>query len=82
MNFSKLRLHIGIFIFQPRDAPENFRQIQRLRRNPAGFQKLLAVANRVKRCRPRANAADAQIAKAVHYPADSAKPGQIFFESL
>ena len=68
--------------FELRDAAEDFRQVERLGRDAVGFEQFLAVADGVEGGRPRADAADAQVAHAVDDAADGREPGQIVAEVI
>ena len=57
--------------FHACDATKNFREIEGLDGDAAGFENLFAVAHGVERRGPRADSADAQVAQAVHDSADA-----------
>ncbi len=62
------------------DAAEDFRQIDRLDRDAAGFEDALGIANRVERRGTRADRADAEILQALHDAADRREPLQVGLE--
>ena len=72
-----LGLDAGVVGAQPLDPAVDVRQVQRLDRDAAALQQLLAEAHGVEGRRPRAQEADAQAAQAAHHPADRPEALQV-----
>ena len=72
-----LRLHVGIFVFQPADPAKDLGKIERLDGDAVRFEDLLAITDRVERGRPRADGADRAVAQAIADAADGGEPGEV-----
>ncbi len=78
----ELGLHRIVVVLEPLDAAQDFGKIERLDRDAAALQQLLAVANRVEGRGTRADRAHAKVGKAAHHAADRGEPRQVLAEVI
>ena len=79
-NFGQLALNSGVIIFQSRDAPQDFREVDGFGRDPGSFQQFLAVAHCIESGGTRSDTAHAQVTHTIGHAAHGSEPGQVLLE--
>ena len=78
MNGGQFGLRLIVVVFHALNATQHFGKIECLDGDTLRFENLFAIANGVERGRSRADGAYAQVAEALHHPAHSGEPFEIF----